>query len=80
MGYTSDSLPHVGDVPDKPGQLIAAGFNGHGMPVIFLSTKGIAQMIRDGRTYERTGLPILYKTSKERLESERNDILTSVRS
>lgn len=36
MGYTPDSLPHVGHVPDKQGQLVIAGFNGHGMPQVFL--------------------------------------------
>jgi hypothetical protein len=36
MGYTSDLLPHLGQVLGKKGQFIAAGFNGHGMPIIFL--------------------------------------------
>jgi hypothetical protein len=26
MGYTSDSMPHVGDVPEKPGKYILGGF------------------------------------------------------
>ncbi len=74
-GYTSDLLPHIGHVPSRPGQFIAAGFNGHGMPLIFLTGKGIAEMI-DGKTYEQTGLPSVWKTSQERLDNERNDILT----
>ncbi|KAI9834771.1 MAG: hypothetical protein M1819_002857 [Sarea resinae] len=77
MGYTSDSLPHIGEVPGKPGQFILAGFNGHGMPVIFLSAKGIAQMIRDGKLYEQSGLPKLFRTSRERLESTENEILNT---
>ena len=57
MGYTSDLQPHVGAIPGRLNQFILAGFNGHGMPVIFLAAKGIAEMIKDGKTYEETGLP-----------------------
>ena len=75
-GFTSDLLPHIGLIPSRPGQYIVAGFNGHGMPLIFLSGKGIAEMIY-GKTYEQTGLPRVWRTSQERLADERNDILTS---
>lgn len=75
MGYTTDSLPHVGRVPKKQGQLVIAGFNGHGMPQIFLSAKGVAQMILKGVEFEDTGLPRLFKTTQERLESKENKIL-----
>lgn len=68
MGYTADSLPHVGHVPEKQGQLVIAGFNGHGMPQIFLAAKGIAQMIVDGASYEATGLPVLFHTTARRLQ------------
>jgi glycine/D-amino acid oxidase-like deaminating enzyme len=78
MGYTSDSMPHIGEVPEKQGQYILGGFNGHGMPVIFLSAKGIAEMIRGGKSFEETGMPKLFKTSKSRLESMRNDIVNIV--
>lgn len=67
MGDTADSLPHLGPVPHKPGQLIIAGFNGHGMPQIFLSAQGIAKMAVDGAVYEGTGLPRLFETTPERL-------------
>ena len=30
MGVTQDGLPFVGEVPDKSGLWISAGFNGHG--------------------------------------------------
>ncbi|PYH36189.1 sterol homeostasis protein ARV1 [Aspergillus neoniger CBS 115656] len=75
MGYSTDSLPHVGHVPNKPGQLIVAGFTGHGMPQVFLSARGIAQLIVEGVSYEQTGLPRLFKTTTERLQSQRNNIL-----
>lgn len=76
MGYTSDLQPHVGAVPGRPNQYILAGFNGHGMPVIFLTAKGIAEMIRDGKTFEETGLPRVYKTTEERLHCEENMVDT----
>lgn len=31
MGYTYDTHPHVGVVPEKPGNFVLAGFNGHGV-------------------------------------------------
>ncbi|PYH45127.1 sterol homeostasis protein ARV1 [Aspergillus saccharolyticus JOP 1030-1] len=76
MGYSSDALPHVGHVPGKPGQLVLAGYSGHGMPQIFLSARGIARMVVDGVAYEESGIPRLFKTTPERLASRRNDILT----
>lgn len=68
MGYSADFMPHIGSVPDKPGQFIIAGFNGHGMPQILLSSKGLAAMVRDGVPFEKTGLPRLFKTAKGRVE------------
>ncbi|KAJ5505030.1 hypothetical protein N7463_007904 [Penicillium fimorum] len=75
MGYSADSLPHVGSIPGKPGQFIAAGFNGHGMPVAFLSGKAVADMAQSSVAFEDTGLPKLYKTSVDRLEPVFDDIL-----
>jgi hypothetical protein len=72
MGYSYDSLSHVGDVPDRPGQLIIAGFNGHGMPVVWLAAKGLAEMIRSGKSFEEVGLPRLIKTSSSRIENAKN--------
>jgi len=67
MGYTADFVPHVGHVPERPGQFIIAGFNGHGMPQILLSTKGLSAIIRDGIPFEQTGIPRVFKTTKERI-------------
>ncbi|KKA22961.1 hypothetical protein T310_3012 [Rasamsonia emersonii CBS 393.64] len=69
MGYSYDSAPHVGEIPSRPGQYICEGFNGHGMPVIYLSAKGLAQMIREGKKFEEVYLPRLFKTTPERLEA-----------
>ncbi|KAL3472047.1 FAD dependent oxidoreductase [Aspergillus californicus] len=75
MGYTTDSLPHVGQVPGKAGQFVIAGFNGHGMPQIFLSGKGVAEMVVKGVEFEETGVPRLFKTTQARLDSKGNTIL-----
>lgn len=77
MGYSTDSLPHIGVVPSKPNQYIVAGFTGHGMPQIFLSAKGIASMIVEGKAFEETAVPRIYKTTQTRLNSKRNKILES---
>lgn len=82
MGYSWDSRPHVGVVPGENNQYILAGFNGHGMPVVFLSALGIARMIRDETKFEDTGVPRLFQTTHERLEKAKRgppggDIITT---
>lgn len=79
MGYSTDSLPHIGDVPGKPNQFILAGFTGHGMPQIFLSARGIASMVVEEKKFEETGVPRIYKTTQSRLDSKRNKILETWR-
>lgn len=76
MGYSFDTAPHIGPVPSRPGQFIIAGFNGHGMPVIWLSAKGLAEMIladRKGQkvAFKETGLPRLFETSQLRIDRSR---------
>ncbi|EAW15257.1 NAD(P)/FAD-dependent oxidoreductase [Aspergillus clavatus NRRL 1] len=68
MGYSYDSNPHVGAVPGKQGHFILAGLNGHGMPVIWLAAKGLAKMVVEGAEFEQTGMPRLFKTTRERIE------------
>jgi len=72
LGYSSDFMPHVGEVPGKSGQFIIAGFTGYGMPKILLSAKNLAAMVSDGISFEQAGLPWAFKTTKERIESEHN--------
>ncbi|RAL03233.1 NAD(P)/FAD-dependent oxidoreductase [Aspergillus ibericus CBS 121593] len=67
MGYTPDTLPHVGRVPGSQCQWILAGFNGAGMVMIFTMTRAIASMVVKGLEYEETGLPGLFKSTSERL-------------
>jgi hypothetical protein len=75
MGYSADSLPHIGQVPGKPGQFIMAGFTGHGMPQAWLSGKGIAEMVSKGVPFTQSGIPRIFETTHARLENDRNDIL-----
>lgn len=81
MGYSYDSNPHVGPVPGRPDQFILAGFNGHGMPVIWLSGKGTAEMVLGDGKFEGKGMPRLFKTTEGRIEramkgsEEEGDIL-----
>ncbi|KAL4887544.1 FAD dependent oxidoreductase [Aspergillus karnatakaensis] len=75
MGWTSDFMPYVGEVPGKPNQMILAGFSGHGMPLILLSAKAIVQMVRHGLAFEETGVPEIFRATKERLQSTKNEIL-----
>jgi len=70
MGYTNDGFPYVGEVPGRSGQYVCAGFTGHGMPQVFLSAKAIASMVVDGKRFEDTELPSLFKISSDRLQSQ----------
>lgn len=72
MGYSSDLVPHLGEVPGAPGQYICAGFSGHGMPQILLGSQAVAKMVVEDVPYEKTGLPKLFKTTQERLDSKTN--------
>ncbi|RTE70859.1 hypothetical protein BHE90_014744 [Fusarium euwallaceae] len=78
LGYSSDFMPHIGQVPERPGQFIMAGFTGYGMPKVLLSSKGIAAMVRDGATFEETGLPSIFKTTKERNEAKSSPLEESL--
>jgi glycine/D-amino acid oxidase-like deaminating enzyme len=75
MAFSSDYMPYVGDVPEKPGQMVLAGFSGHGMPLILLSAKAVVQMLRHGKSFKDTGLPSIFQVTKHRLRSKKNDII-----
>ncbi|KAL2919210.1 hypothetical protein HK105_200853 [Polyrhizophydium stewartii] len=44
MGFTSSQMPLVGQIPDRPGELICAGFSGHGIARACLCGKAVADM------------------------------------
>ncbi|KIW18010.1 hypothetical protein PV08_02297 [Exophiala spinifera] len=86
MGYSFDSHPHIGAVPGLDGQFVNAGFNGHGMPLIWLGSKGVAKLVAahlQGRElpFTETGIPRLFETSQARIDravynsEEEGDIL-----
>jgi hypothetical protein len=70
MGYTFDGFLHCGQVPGQENHFILAGFNGAGMPHIFLTANGIANMIRNGVPFEESGIPRISKTTEERLKKD----------
>ena len=68
MGGTPDGFSLIGDVPERPGQHIIAGFNGAGMLFIFLSSQGLARMVVDGIPFEQTGIPRIFQLTSQRLQ------------
>ncbi|EXJ57707.1 uncharacterized protein A1O5_12497 [Cladophialophora psammophila CBS 110553] len=73
MGYSSDLMPWVGEMPGRPGIFVNAGFTGHGMPRILGCSVAIASLVRgDIKHMSQTGLPAPYWISEERLTSKRN--------
>jgi gamma-glutamylputrescine oxidase len=45
MGFTADENPIIGELPDRPGEYISAGYTGHGMSVAIAAGKAIAEQI-----------------------------------
>jgi glycine/D-amino acid oxidase-like deaminating enzyme len=45
MGFSKDRNPLVGPLPNRPGEYIAAGFTGHGMPMTFFAGQNVADML-----------------------------------
>jgi glycine/D-amino acid oxidase-like deaminating enzyme len=63
QGITSDNAPVVGAVHGLEGQWVCAGFNGHGMAIIFTCAPGLARLVAGGR-WEETGLPECFQASR----------------
>lgn len=70
IGSTADGHPFVGQLPGKPNHFILAGYNGAGMPLVFLTAKGIAKMIREDVPFEQSGVPRIFKVTEERLRKD----------
>jgi gamma-glutamylputrescine oxidase len=45
VGYSDDSLPYVGEVPDRPGLYVAGGYSGVGNVPGFMSGRDLADLI-----------------------------------
>ncbi|KJX94368.1 fad dependent oxidoreductase superfamily like protein [Zymoseptoria brevis] len=76
-GTSTDSFPFVGPVPNRAGHFVAAGFNGHGMPRILLSTAHIIPLVLESIGQEHTApklvenyppLPGPFHATAERIE------------
>ncbi|KAJ7860342.1 FAD dependent oxidoreductase [Mycena leptocephala] len=68
MGYTTEGIPYVGELLDKPGAFVCAGHHGHGMARVMTCAKGLAALIQ-GESWESTGLPECFQPSRERLSA-----------
>ncbi|KAL2426173.1 hypothetical protein ABEF95_012308 [Exophiala dermatitidis] len=73
MGYSADLMPWVGEVPEKQGVYVLAGYTGHGMPRILGCAKAIAALVRgDARSMEETEVPAPYWITGDRLARKDN--------
>ena len=54
--------------------LFLAGFNGDGMPVIFLAAEKITEIVKEEKRYGQTGRSRLSRTSQEGFQSSENKI------
>ncbi|WWC67801.1 uncharacterized protein I206_101714 [Kwoniella pini CBS 10737] len=82
LGYSADLLPYVGEIPDKPGVFVCAGFTGHGMPRIPGCSAAISSLvasrINDGfitanaQKAFQDALPQPYWLTRERYTSKVN--------
>lgn len=61
-------MPHIGKVPGTLGQYILAGYNGGGMAMAFIAAQGVARMIREGISFDKTGVPRCMETTQARLD------------
>ncbi|KAJ6594671.1 FAD dependent oxidoreductase [Mycena capillaripes] len=68
MGYTSEGVPYVGELYDKPGAFVCAGHHGHGMARIMTCAKGVAALVQ-GASWESTSLPECFQPTRERLSA-----------
>lgn len=73
MGYSSDLLPWVGEVPGRRGVYINAGFTGHGMPRILGCSEALGLLVRgEVSSLSETRLPAPYWVSDQRLRTKKS--------
>lgn len=75
LGYSVDSVPWVGEVPNSPNKYILGGFHGHGMPRVFLCAKAISEMILKNIAVQDTDIPKPFMLTEQRLKTTKNNIL-----
>ncbi|KAJ7466882.1 FAD dependent oxidoreductase [Mycena latifolia] len=77
MGYTSEGIPYVGALHDKPGAFVCAGHHGHGMARIMTCAKGLAAIIQ-GASWASTGLPECFQPTRERLAAPAQAVVHNI--
>jgi hypothetical protein len=70
ISHIADGYPFCGEVRGKDNHFVLAGYNGGGMPLVFLTAKGIAKMIREDIPFEDSGIPRVFKLMEERLRKD----------
>jgi glycine/D-amino acid oxidase-like deaminating enzyme len=75
LGYTSDLLPFVGELPDQSNGYVIAGFNGQGMPRILLCARALIDLVLGRVNKIEELIPEPYLITKTRLETKENCIL-----
>lgn len=62
LGFSKDNLPLIGPLPHRPGEYIAAGFSGRGMPLTFLAGRDLADRIagRSSSGFEKAFAPLRF--------------------
>ncbi|CAF1250379.1 unnamed protein product [Adineta steineri] len=75
LGFTSDLLPFVGELPDQSNGYVIAGFNGQGMPRILLCARALIDLVLGRIDKIEELIPEPYVITKNRLETKENYLL-----
>lgn len=68
MGFSSDGLPYIGEVPGETGLWVAASFQGHGMVLCWLCAKALVAIINGEEEGLEDWFPNAFRVSRERLK------------
>ncbi|ORY27107.1 FAD dependent oxidoreductase [Naematelia encephala] len=74
IGFTPDAVPFIGPIPEKEGQYMIAGFNGHGMARIFHCAPCLADVVLGGMELWDETVPRAFVVTKERVEKLRQGV------
>lgn len=85
LGYTDDTLPYVGALPDEPRKYVIAGFHGHGMPRVLLCARALAgSLAADAAGVGGdpapglADIPAAFRITPDRMTATENRILQSL--
>lgn len=73
IGYSFDSNPHISKIPSHSSKFIIASFSKDGMPIIWLATKGLAEIITSSKrlSFKDVGIPRLFEISQAQIDLAR---------